>query len=130
MTEYQALDLDGIEDLLRQRLSAAKAEGIPIGRGHWGVIASQGSWHRCTRHPTICMIGALILHRPSCGESPQAAAAAMLGRDPAWIRDLLSGFEDWSAADDDDLETPEAFALGRTLGRDLEAGVWGSGRVA
>lgn len=129
MTTDGGLDLAAIEDLLRQRLSAAKADGLRVQPGTFNIDVMPNrhgrrlrySWEPVSDQQPICLIGALLLHQTTTADPDRVdAAARLLGRSWEWVWALIGGYDGtvWSLADP---WYQEAAALGRKFRDEWQA---------
>lgn len=131
MPPAPALDIQAIEDVIRQALSAAKAQGLPIGPGSWGLHLSQGVFH--PNGAPVCLVGASLLglrttasRSTSMGTLAERTFAARIGRPVTWVHHLIRAFDAGESYTETGFPlSHDAVTLGLRFRRESDAGLWG-----
>jgi hypothetical protein len=117
------LDLQAVEDLIRQSLSVMKSRQITIAPHVFGVYEQHGQWHLYPDH-SVCLIGAIILDKQPKRRHGQFCIFSVFeeytGLTSRQVTSLLKGFDGNPSHPDED---PAFYALGAQFRREYGAGL-------
>lgn len=128
MERAPGLDMDAIEDVITQGLGAAKAQGLSIAPGSWGLNVSRGIFQPSGDY--LCLVGASVLGiRPTVprptglGNLAMSTFAARIGRSVVWVNHLVRAFDEGEAYPGTGFPYyHDAVALGKRFRRAYDAG--------